>query len=317
VKLSSKSSDAAPAAGERTAIDFTALAALIKRWGSELGFQRVGITATDLSQDEARLLDWLDKGYHGEMAYMQQHGRKRSRPQELLPGTVRIISVRMDYWPPQAAAADTQLNDPARAYVARYALGRDYHKLGGSWFFLGELFTDLPLPVDPPASAHCGTCQACIDICPTGAIVAPYQLDARRCISYLTIELRGPIPESLRPLLGNRIYGCDDCQLVCPWNRFARPSGEADFLPRHALDNATLVELFRWTEAEFLARTEGTAIRRIGHISWLRNVAVALGNGPRSAEAVAALTARRDHTSSLVREHVDWALRQLAGESLR
>jgi epoxyqueuosine reductase len=371
VKLSSKSSDAAPAAGERTAIDFTALAALIKRWGSELGFQRVGITATDLSQDEARLLDWLDKGYHGEMAYMQQHGRKRSRPQELLPGTVRIISVRMDYWPPQAAAADTQLNDPARAYVARYALGRDYHKLvrkrlqqlaeriatqvgrfgyraftdsapvlekaiarnaglgwlgkhtnliderGGSWFFLGELFTDLPLPVDPPASAHCGTCQACIDICPTGAIVAPYQLDARRCISYLTIELRGPIPESLRPLLGNRIYGCDDCQLVCPWNRFARPSGEADFLPRHALDNATLVELFRWTEAEFLARTEGTAIRRIGHTSWLRNVAVALGNGPRSAEAVAALTARRDHTSSLVREHVDWALRQLAGESLR
>jgi epoxyqueuosine reductase len=371
VKLSSKSSDAAPAAGERTAIDFTALAALIKRWGSELGFQRVGITATDLSQDEARLLEWLDKGYHGEMAYMQQHGRKRSRPQELLPGTVRIISVRMDYWPPQAAAADTQLNDPARAYVARYALGRDYHKLvrkrlqqlaeriatqvgrfgyraftdsapvlekaiarnaglgwlgkhtnliderGGSWFFLGELFTDLPLPVDPPASAHCGTCQACIDICPTGAIVAPYQLDARRCISYLTIELRGPIPESLRPLLGNRIYGCDDCQLVCPWNRFARPSGEADFLPRHALDNATLVELFRWTEAEFLARTEGTAIRRIGHTSWLRNVAVALGNGPRSAEAVAALTARRDHSSALVREHVDWALRQLAGESLR
>jgi epoxyqueuosine reductase len=371
VKLSSKSSDAILATGDDSAIDFTALAARIKCWGSELGFQRVGITATNLSQDETCLDDWLDKGYHGEMTYMQQHGRKRSRPQELLPGTERIISVGMDYWPSQAAAADAQLQDPARAYVSRYALGRDYHKLirkrlqrlaeriaaevghfgyraftdsapvlekaiarnaglgwigkhtnlidarGGSWFFLGELFTDLPLPVDPRASAHCGTCEACIEICPTGAIVAPYQLDARRCISYLTIELRGSIPPALRPLLGNRIYGCDDCQLVCPWNRFAQPSGEADFVPRHALDNATLVDLFCWDEAAFLARTEGTAIRRIGHACWLRNIAVALGNGPRSAGAIAALTARRDHPSALVREHVDWALRQLAGISLR
>jgi epoxyqueuosine reductase len=366
VKLSSKSSDADPTPDDRAAIDFTALAARIKHWGMQLGFQQVGITSTDLSQDETRLLDWLDKGYHGEMAYMRQHGHKRSRPQDLLPGTLRIISARLDYWPADAAAPDALLADPARAYVSRYALGRDYHKLlrkrlqqlarhietqvgafgyraftdsapvlekalarnaglgwigkhtnlidatGGSWFFLGELFTDLPLPVDPPASAHCGTCQACIDCCPTGAIVAPYQLDARRCISYLTIELRDSIPEPLRPLLGNRIYGCDDCQLVCPWNRFARPTGETDFLPRHALDKATLVELFRWDEAEFLARTEGTAIRRIGHVCWLRNIAVALGNGPRTADVTAALQARRDHGSALVREHVAWALRRHA-----
>jgi epoxyqueuosine reductase len=365
VKLSSKSSNTAATPRDHAAIDFAALAAQIKRWGTELGFQQVGITDTELSQDEAWLLNWLDKGYHGEMAYMQHHGHKRSRPQELLPGTLRIISARLNYWPPHAAAADALLQDPARAYVSRYALGRDYHKLvrkrlqqlarrietqvgdfgyraftdsapvlekalarnaglgwigkhtnlidatGGSWFFLGELFTDLPLPVDPPASAHCGTCQACIDSCPTGAIVAPYQLDARRCISYLTIELRGSIPEPLRPLLGNRIYGCDDCQLVCPWNRFAHPSGEADFLPRHALDCATLVELFGWDEAEFLARTEGTAIRRIGHECWLRNLAVALGNGPRTAVTTAALQARREHASALVREHVEWALRQL------
>ncbi len=349
---------------DHNAIDFAALAAQIKRWGTELGFQQVGITDTALSEDEAWLLNWLDKGYHGEMAYMQHHGRKRSRPQELLPGTLRIISTRLDYWPPHAAAADELLQDSARAYVSRYALGRDYHKLvrkrlqelarrietqvgdfgyraftdsapvlekalarnaglgwigkhtnlidatGGSWFFLGELFTNLPLPVDPPASAHCGTCQVCIDSCPTGAIVAPYQLDARRCISYLTIELRGSIPEQLRPLLGNRIYGCDDCQLACPWNRFARPSGEADFLPRHTLDNATLVELFSWDEAEFLTRTEGTAIRRIGHECWLRNIAVALGNGPGTADTIAALQARREHASVLVREHVEWALRQ-------
>ena len=371
MKLCSKSSETTPAPRERSAIDVAALAVQIKRWGTELGFQQVGITGTELSQDEAWLLNWLDKGYQGEMGYMQRHEHKRSRPQELLPGTLRIISARLDYWPAHAAAADAQLKDPARAYVSRYALGRDYHKLvrqrlqqlarrietqvgnfgyraftdsapvlekalarnaglgwigkhtnlidarGGSWFFLGELFTDLPLPVDPPASAHCGTCEACIDICPTGAIVAPYQLDARRCISYLTIELRGPIPEPLRPLLGNRIYGCDDCQLVCPWNRFARPGGEADFLPRHALDNATLVELFRWDEAEFLARTEGTAIRRIGYECWLRNIAVALGNGPHHADAIAALQARREHASALVREHVAWALRQHAGSGVR
>ena len=366
MKLSSKSSDAAQARRPRTDIDFAALAGQIKRWGRELGFQQVGITGTGLSADEARLLAWLDKGHHGEMAYMQRHGSKRSRPRELLPGTLRIIAVRMDYWPPGAADATGLLDDPLRAYVSRYALGRDYHKVlrqrlqklarlieaevgafgyraftdsapvlekaiarnaglgwigkhtnliddkGGSWFFLGELFTDLPLPADLPGKAHCGTCEACIDVCPTRAIVAPYQLDARRCISYLTIELRGSIPQALRPLLGNRIYGCDDCQLVCPWNRFAQASGEADFLPRHGLDSVTLVELFAWDEAEFLARTEGTAIRRIGHVCWLRNIAVALGNAPHDGGVIAALAARRDHPSALVREHVDWALQQQA-----
>jgi len=367
VKLSSKSSDVLPAARARADIDFAALAVDIKQWGQALGFRQVGIAGTDLSQDEAWLLDWLDQGCHGDMAYMQGHGVKRSRPQQLVPGTTRIISVRMDYWPPQAEAAENLLADPLRAYLSRYALGRDYHKLlrqrlqrlatrieqqvgafgyraftdsapvlekaiarnaglgwigkhtnliddrGGSWFFLGELFTDLPLPVDAPASAHCGTCQECIDICPTQAIVAPYRLDARRCISYLTIELRGAIPEALRPLLGNRIYGCDDCQLVCPWNRFARPGEESDFAPRHGLDSASLVELFGWNEANFLARTEGTAIRRIGHECWLRNIAVALGNAPRHDSVVAALEARRNDASALVREHVNWALQQQAG----
>jgi len=366
VKLSSKSSDAARARRRRTDIDFAALAGRIKQWGRDLGFRQVGITGTELSEDEARLLAWLDKGHHGEMAYMHRHGSKRSRPRELLPGTVRIIAARMDYWPPGAADATALLDDPLRAYVSRYALGRDYHKVvrqrlqklarlieaevgafgyraftdsapvlekaiarnaglgwigkhtnliddrGGSWFFLGELFTDLPLPADSPGKAHCGTCEACIDACPTRAIVAPYQLDARRCISYLTIELRGSIPQALRPLLGNRIYGCDDCQLACPWNRFAQASGEADFLPRHGLDSATLVELFSWDEAGFLARTEGTAIRRIGHVRWLRNIAVALGNAPHAGSVIAALTARRDHPSALVREHVDWALQRQA-----
>jgi epoxyqueuosine reductase len=366
VKLSSKSSDALPSAATRADIDFAALTLDIKRWGQALGFQQVGITGTDLSQDEAWLLDWLDQDCHGEMSYMHRHGVKRSRPQELLPGTTRIISVRMDYWPAQAEAADNLLADPLRAYLSRYALGRDYHKVlrgrlqklatrieqkvgafgyraytdsapvlekaiarnaglgwigkhtnliderGGSWFFLGELFTDLPLPLDRPARAHCGTCQACMDICPTQAIVAPYRLDARRCISYLTIELRGPIPEALRPLLGNRIYGCDDCQLACPWNRFAAACGEADFAPRHGLDSATLVELFGWDEPAFLANTAGTAIRRIGHECWLRNIAVALGNAPHDAAVVAALEARRDDASALVREHVAWALQQQA-----
>jgi epoxyqueuosine reductase len=369
VKLSSKSSDAEPASRRtRADIDFTALAGDIKRWGTELGFQGVGITGTGLSQDEAWLLDWLAQGCHGEMAWMQQHGVKRSRPEALVPGTTRIISVRMDYWPAQAEPAGELLEDPARAYLSRYALGRDYHKLlrrrlqqladriesqvgafgyraftdsapvlekaiarnaglgwigkhtnliderGGSWFFLGELFTDLPLPLDTPATAHCGTCRACLDVCPTQAIVAPYRLDARRCISYLTIELAGAIPEDLRPLLGNRIYGCDDCQLVCPWNRFAVASEENDFAPRHGLDSATLAELFSWDEATFLARTEGSAIRRIGHQRWLRNIAVALGNAPHDALVVAALEGRRDHASELVREHVAWALREQAGK---
>ena len=362
MKLSSKSSDSVPAPDPHRDIDFAGLAGRIKDWGRELGFQNVGITGTELSQDEARLLDWLGKGRHGEMAYMHKHGVKRSRPQDLLPGTLRIISVRMDYWPARAEDADSQLGDPLRAYISRYALGRDYHKVlrtrlqrlarliesevgafgyraftdsapvlekalarnaglgwigkhtnliddkGGSWFFLGELFTDLPLPVDVPASAHCGTCEACIDACPTRAIVAPYELDARRCISYLTIELHGPIPEALRPLVGNRIFGCDDCQLVCPWNRFAQPATEAGFTPRHGLDSAALAALFAWDENEFLARTAGSAIRRIGYLRWLRNIAVALGNAPADAGVHAALEARRDHPSELVREHVHWAL---------
>ena len=340
------------------------LARDIKRWGQELGFQQVGISDIDLSEQETHLLDWLAAGHHGEMDYMARHGLKRCRPPELLAGTRRVISVRLDYWPAQAAAADALLESPAQAFVSRYALGRDYHKLlrkrlqqlaeritarigpfgyrafvdsapvlekalaqqaglgwigkhtnlinskAGSWFFLGELYTDLELPIDSPATDHCGSCQACIDICPTRAIVAPYQLDARRCISYLTIELRGSIPVELRPLIGNRIYGCDDCQLVCPWNRFAQPGKEPDFAPRHGLDSATLIELFTWNEAEFLQRTAGSAIRRIGHECWLRNIAVALGNAPHAAAIVTALQSRLDHPSELVREHVAWALRQ-------
>ncbi len=361
MKLSSKSSD----------IDTNALALQIKQWGKELGFQQVGITDTELTQDEVRLLEWLDRGYHGEMDYMQRHGSKRSRPQELVPGTQRIISVRMDYWPQQVSDANALLDDPVRAYLSRYALGRDYHKLlrnrlqklakrielttgpfgyraftdsapvlekamarkaglgwigkhtnliddkGGSWFFLGELYTDLPLPVDTPATAHCGTCDACIEACPTRAIIAPYQLDARRCISYLTIELRGPIPEEFRRLIGNRIYGCDDCQLVCPWNRFAQPTTETDFTPRHGLESAALIELFAWDEEEFLNKTEGTAIRRIGHEYWLRNIAVALGNAPTSQAVMNALESRQQDASELVREHVNWALEQhrVSGDS--
>ena len=344
------------------ATDYPALARRIKDWGRELGFDAVGIGGTDLSSDEARLLQWLDAGRHGEMDYMQRHGTRRSRPAELVPGTVRVISLRMNYWPPQSRAAEHVLDDPTLGYVSRYALGRDYHKLmrqrlqrladrisadagpfgyraftdsapvlekalaqqaglgwigkhtnlidqrSGSWFFLGELYTDLPLPVDPPAANRCGTCHACIDACPTGAIVAPYELDARLCISYLTIELRGPIPEALRPQIGNRVYGCDDCQLVCPWNRFATRTREADFAPRHALDAATLAELSGWSESEFLDRTAGSAIRRIGHEAWLRNIAVALGNAPTTPTTIAALEARRDDPSALVREHVAWAL---------
>jgi len=345
--------------------DYTQLAQDIKRWGAELGFQQVGIADTVLDEPEARLLAWLDRGFHGDMGYMRERGTLRSRPEELVPGTLRVVSVRMDYWPTSAADAGQLLDDPVRAYISRYALGRDYHKVlrrrlqrladritaaigpfgyrafvdsapvlekalaekaglgwigkhtnllndkAGSWFFLGELYTDLPLPMDTAATNHCGTCQACIDVCPTRAIVAPYQLDARRCISYLTIELRGAIPEELRPLMGNRIYGCDDCQQVCPWNRFAKPSEESDFLPRHHLDTATLVELFGWSEEEFLSRTEGSAIRRIGWECWLRNIAVALGNGAADTAAISALRACADHPSALVREHVAWALRQL------
>ncbi|TCO79769.1 epoxyqueuosine reductase [Plasticicumulans lactativorans] len=346
--------------------DAAALAARIKAWGRELGFQRVGIADVDLREAETRLLDWLAAGHHGQMDYMARHGTRRARPAELVPGTLRVISARMDYWPAAAAPAWDVLGDGSRAYVARYALGRDYHKVlrrrlaelarrieaaigpfghraftdsgpvlekplaakaglgwvgkhsnllardAGSWFFLGEILVDVALPVDAPVSAHCGSCTACIEVCPTQAIVAPHVVDARRCIAYLTIEHHGPIPEALRPALGNRIFGCDDCQLVCPWNRYATPTPEADFIPRHGLDAASLVELFGWDEATWLARTEGMALRRVGHERWLRNLAVALGNAPRSPQVLAALHARAGHPSTLVREHVAWALARLA-----
>ena len=344
--------------------DLAQLAQDIKRWGRELGFQRLGIAGIDLREDEARLAAWLAQGRQGDMAYMARHGVRRARPGELVPGTHSVVSVGMDYLPEPPARSHLRLADPAAAFISRYALGRDYHKLlrqrlqrladrvsarigpfgyrafvdsapvlekalaqraglgwigkhtnlidlrAGSWFFLGELFVDLPLPPDNPASNHCGRCQACLAACPTGAILAPYELDARLCISYLTIELQGPIPEPLRPLIGNRVYGCDDCQLVCPWNRFARLTAEGDFHPRQGLDTATLLDLFAWDETEFLRRTEGSAIRRLGHPRWLRNLAVALGNAPPAAAIRQALAAQIDHPSALVREHVTWALRQ-------
>jgi epoxyqueuosine reductase len=343
-----------------------ALARAIKRWGDELGFQQVGIADCDLAQAEQRLKDWLAQGRHGDMDWMARHGTKRTRPAELVPGTLSVISARLDYLPEHQQAMAEALDDPARAFVSRYALGRDYHKVlrqrlkrlaqriegsvgrlgyrvfvdsapvmekplaqkaglgwigkhtnvinrrSGSWFFLGEIYCDLPLPADPPADDHCGRCRACIDICPTDAITEPYVLDARLCISYLTIEHPGAIPEPLRARLGNRIYGCDDCQLACPWNRFARQTGETDFLPRNDLDTATLLALFAWDEAEFLSRTEGTALRRIGHERWLRNIAVALGNAPASEQVRASLQRRAEHPSPLVREHVGWALRTQA-----
>ncbi|RNE94683.1 tRNA epoxyqueuosine(34) reductase QueG [Marichromatium sp. AB32] len=337
------------------------LATRIKGWGMALGFQQVGITDTGLQRAEQRLLDWLDAGHHGKMDYMARHGCRRARPAELVPGTLRIVSVRMDYHPEPHEDPAT-LSDPARAFVSRYALGRDYHKLirrrlqrladqitetigpfgyrafvdsapvmekplaeqaglgwigkhtnlinprAGSWFFLGELFTDLPLPLDTPLRSHCGHCSACLEVCPTAAIIAPYRLDARRCISYLTIEHPGPIPLALRPALGNRIYGCDDCQQVCPWNRFARATAETDFLPRQGLDRATLITLIGWDKPTFLERTSGSAIRRIGHGRWLRNLAVALGNADPSPATLTALIRWRDHPDPMVREHIDWAL---------
>ena len=343
--------------------DYNALAARIRALAQDAGFQRVGITGVELKQDEAHLLDWLGQQLYGSMEWMARHGALRARPAELLPGTIRVISVGLDYGKdPDAAWAN--LREHERAYVARYALGRDYHKLmrnrlqrlaevvqaeigpfghraftdsapvleralarnaglgwigkhtclidkdGGSWFFLGELFVDIPLPIDPPATAHCGSCTRCIDVCPTGAITAPYRLDARRCISYLTIEHEGSIDEELRPLMGNRIYGCDDCQLVCPWNKFAKRSDEPDFRARNDLDKASLAELFAWEEDEFLRRSEGSAIRRSGHERWLRNIAIALGNAPTTPEVLAALATRRHHPSPVVREHVEWALRR-------
>ncbi len=338
------------------------LASRIRTWGLELGFQQVGFATTELGEDERYLERWLELGRHGEMTYMEKHGRRRTRPARLVPGTISIISVRLDYLPPETADSWQIINDSRAAFVSRYAVGRDYHKVlrkrlqklatriedetgsfvyrafvdsapvlekaiarnaglgwigkhtnlinktAGSWFFLGELYTDLDLPPDEAASEHCGSCTACLDICPTQAIVAPWEVDATRCISYLTIELPGSIPVEFREAMGNRIYGCDDCQLVCPWNKFAKISVEADFAARHGLDNTSLVELFGWSETEFLDKTAGSAIRRIGYLRWLRNIAVALGNAVSSAAIVEALESRRDHPSSLVREHVNWAL---------
>jgi epoxyqueuosine reductase len=350
------------------AIDYSRLTTQLQEWARELGFQQLGVAGVDLDADETHLLNWLEAGCHGEMGYMQNHGHKRSRPADLVPGTLRVISVRMDYLPSAARDGWDVLADSDSAYVARYALGRDYHKLmrnrlqkladrmtaavgpfgyrafvdsapvleralarnaglgwigkhtclinkdAGSWFFLGELYTDLPLPLDEPASEHCGTCRRCIDICPTQAIVGPYQVDARRCIAYLTIELRGSIPLELRRPMGNRIFGCDDCQLICPWNKFSERSPEPDFAVRHELDDARLVELFGWSEEEFLKRTEGSAIRRTGHAGWLRNIAVALGNASWSPAVTEALGKRQQHPDEMVREHVLWALREQAGK---
>ncbi len=343
--------------------DYNALAARIKSWGHALGFQAVGISDTHLDAAEAHLLQWLADGHHGNMDYMAKHGVKRARPAELVPGTLRVISVRMNYYPEKAKDTDEVLADSTRAFISRYALGRDYHKvmrnrleklaqqiraeidcecrvftdsapvlevelaqkahLGwrgkhtlllsreqGSWFFLGEIFINLPLPVDAPQDNHCGTCSACIDICPTQAITAPYQLDARRCISYLTIELKESIPVELRPLIGNRIYGCDDCQLTCPWNRFAQKTVEPDFAVRNGLDDVALTELFAWDKATFHANLAGSAIQRIGHEQWLRNLAVALGNAPTTTKVVEALKLRSQYTSDLVQEHVAWALQR-------
>jgi epoxyqueuosine reductase len=342
------------------------LATDVKTLGLELGFRKIGISGVDLAADAERLERWLAAGRHGTMEFMRRHGRKRSHPAELVEGTIRVISARMDYWPRDARDARGVLADPRRGYVARYALGRDYHKVlrprlarlasaierragafgyrafvdsapvlekalarnaglgwigkhtnlldrDGSWFLLGELYTTLPLPVDGAVTDHCGTCRACIDVCPTHAIVAPYELDARRCISYLTIEHRGSIPEELRPAIGNRIFGCDDCQLVCPWNKFARHTEAADFSVRNDLDGEGLARLFAWSEDEWRARTEGSALRRAGYEGWLRNVAVALGNAPSDPDVIDALLARADHASPVVREHVRWALSRHTG----
>jgi len=356
---SDPASDTTPAAS-----DVQALKSRIRDWGRALGFQQVGFADTALGDAETDLDQWLAEGRHGEMEWMARHGRKRTRPAELVPGTRSVIVVRMDYLPETATPVEALLDRPERACISRYALGRDYHKLlrsrlkrlagrieaeigpyghrvftdsapvmekplaakaglgwigkhtnlldrhAGSWFFLGEIYTDLELPPDRPVTDHCGSCRRCIDVCPTGAITAPYRLDARRCISYLTIELKGAIPVEFRKAIGNRVYGCDDCQMVCPWNRYAQFSAEDDFTPRAGLDSATLVELFGWDEDEFLRRTEGSAIRRIGHERWLRNLAVGLGNAPEAPDVIEALNQRLDHPSELVREHVRWALAQ-------
>ena len=338
------------------------LADNIKKWGKALGFQKVGITDIDLKDQEANLQKWLDNDYHGEMDYMAKHGMKRARPEELLPGTVRVISARMDYLPDDAQFA-SNLEDKDLAYISRYALGRDYHKVlrkklkqlgdkiqsevkalgfrpfvdsapvlerplaekaglgwvgkhsllldkeSGSWFFIGELLVDLALPVDKPQSNQCGQCVACIKICPTQAIVAPYVVDGRRCISYLTIELQGAIPNEFRKAIGNRIYGCDDCQLICPWNRFAETTEESDYQAKDFLQNQSLVSLFGWSEETFLKNTEGSPIRRIGHQRWLRNIAIALGNAPSSIETITTLQDKlATSDDEMVNEHIEWAL---------
>jgi len=346
-------------------VDADVIASRLPAWARELGFGAVGVSDVDLGEAPQRLRDWIEAGRHGAMDYMARHAALRADPGTLVPGAVRVISVRMDYWPAEARDARGVLGEPDRAYVSRYALGRDYHKVlrhglqaladriaaevgpfgyrvfcdsapvmevafaqkaglgwrgkhtllltrdAGSLYFLGEIYTDLPLPLTAPVTEHCGTCRACLDACPTGAIVAPYELDARRCISYLTIELDGPIPEDLRPLVGNRVYGCDDCQLVCPWNRYAQAAAHPDFARvRHGLDDTSLADLFAWTREDFETRMAGSAIRRIGYERWLRNIAVALGNAPASTGVVEALRSRADDPSALVREHVAWALRR-------
>ncbi len=355
-------------------IDYSQLLQKIEAWSEELGFQQLGVSDINLSEHDKHLNDWIAAGFHGEMDYMFKHGSKRSHPEQLVDNTCRVISVRMDYMPPDCELSDTVLANPEMGYISRYALGRDYHKVmrkrlqkladkiktsigefgyrafvdsapvlekalaeksglgwigkhsnlintnAGSWFFLGEIYTDLPLPLSQPETKpsntrqapenHCGTCSACIDICPTQAIIAPYKVDARRCISYLTIELHGSIPVEFRKDIGNRIYGCDDCQLCCPWNRFSQPTSEQDFFTRHPLDAPDLIGLFNWREDEFLKNTEGSAIRRIGYQRWLRNIAIALGNAPGSKNAIQALEQKKLEfiDDEMLVEHIDWAL---------
>ena len=353
---------AEPGTAPRAALIAQALENL-ETWSRELGFQQCAVARLELAQDNTHLADWLAAEYHGSMAYMRDRAALRAAPSSLVPGTLSVISLRMNYLPESLIAANAQLAAADKAYIARYALGRDYHKtlrqglkrlaerlieligpcgyrvfsdsapvleralarnagLGwigkhtnliarheGSLFLLGEIYTDLELPTSTvEQSDHCGSCTRCIEVCPTAAIVAPYRLDARRCISYLTIESDAAIPEELRPMIGNRVFGCDDCQLVCPWNRYARQTEVADFAPRHGLDSASLVELFAWSETDFEQRTRGSPLRRISHVQWLRNLAVGLGNAPTSPTVIAALSAHAEHASALVREHVAWAL---------
>jgi len=351
--------------------DYHALLHKITQWSEELGFNQLGVSDIDLSEAEKKLQEWLNAGFHGEMDYMHKHGSKRSHPEQLVEETCRVISVRMDYLPPDCELSDAVLADPTKGFISRYALGRDYHKVmrkrlqkladkiknhigefgyrafvdsapvlekalaeksglgwigkhsnlinnnAGSWFFLGEIYTDLPLPLSNNADTaenHCGTCNRCLDLCPTKAIVAPYKVDARRCISYLTIELFGSIPVEFRKDMGNRIYGCDDCQLCCPWNRFSQPTREPDFFARHPLDSPDLLDLFSWSEETFLKNTEGSAIRRIGHQRWIRNISIALGNAPASKAVIQALNEKLQQTKAsddaLLMEHIQWALHQ-------